>query len=97
MTKEEKIAELINIRDNFNYTLAPREVFDDAIKAMEQMSKRKVGHWILNEKQGVQATGYKTYHCSECNREISSKYHGKISLLKEFPYCHCGLKMEIEE
>ena len=36
MTTEEKIAELINIRDNFNYTLAPREVFDDAIKAMEQ-------------------------------------------------------------
>jgi len=36
MTKGEKIAELINIRDNFNYTLAPREVFDDAIKALEQ-------------------------------------------------------------
>ena len=36
MTREEKIAELINIRDNFNYTLAPREVFDDAIKALEQ-------------------------------------------------------------
>lgn len=36
MTKEEKIAELINIRDNFNYTLAPREVFDEAIKALEQ-------------------------------------------------------------
>lgn len=57
----------------------------------------KTGHWILNEKQGVQATGYKTYHCSECNREISSKYHGMISLLKEFPYCHCGAKMEREE
>lgn len=36
MTNEEKIAELINIRDNFNYSLAPREVFDDAIKALEQ-------------------------------------------------------------
>ena len=36
MTREEKIAELINIRDNFNYTLTPREVFDDAIKALEQ-------------------------------------------------------------
>ncbi len=31
MTKEEKIAELINIRDNYNYTLAPKEVFDDSI------------------------------------------------------------------
>lgn len=36
MTKEEKIAELINIRDNYNYTLAPKEVFDDAIKALKQ-------------------------------------------------------------
>lgn len=35
MTKQEKISELINIRDNFNYTLASREVFDDAIKALE--------------------------------------------------------------
>lgn len=56
--------------------------------------KRKKGKWILNDNQGMQAVGYKTYHCSECNREISSKYHGKISLLKEFPYCHCGAEME---
>ena len=38
MTNEKKIAELINIRDNFNYTLTPREVFDEAIKALEQGS-----------------------------------------------------------
>ncbi|WP_027438749.1 hypothetical protein [Lachnospira multipara] len=57
---------------------------------------RKVGKWILNEMQSVQAIGYKTYHCSECGREISSKYHGKISLLKEFPYCHCGVMMEAD-
>ena len=55
------------------------------------------GKWILNDNQGVQAVGYLTYHCSECGREISSKYHGKISLLKEYPYCHCGAKMESEE
>ena len=36
MTKEEKIAELINIRDNYNYTLAPKEVFDDSIQALKQ-------------------------------------------------------------
>jgi len=55
---------------------------------------RKKGKWILNEKQGVRAVGYATYHCSECNREITSKYHGKITLLKEYPYCHCGAEME---
>lgn len=65
------------------------------IKVLEQESK--VGHWIKNKKQGVQAVGYLTYHCSECGREICSKYHGKMSLLKEYPYCHCGARMEIEK
>lgn len=66
-----------------------------AIEALEQ--EPKTGHWIRNEKQGVQAVGYLTYHCSECGREICSKYHGKISLLKEYPYCHCGAKMAERE
>lgn len=56
--------------------------------------KQRTGKWILNDNQGVQAVGYLTYHCSECGREISSKYHGKTSLLNEYPYCHCGAKME---
>ena len=53
----------------------------------------KIGKWMLNDNQGIQAVGYLTYHCSECGREINSKYHGKISLLEEYPYCHCGAKM----
>lgn len=57
----------------------------------------KMGRWILNDHQGVLPAGYKMYHCSECGREISSKYHGKMSLLNEYPYCHCGAKMEAEE
>lgn len=57
----------------------------------------KTGHWILNDHQGVQAVGCLAYHCSECGREICSKYHGKISLLKEYPYCHCGARMEESE
>lgn len=71
------------------------EEMREAIKALEQ--EPKTGHWIRNEKQGVQAVGYLTYHCSECGREICSKYHGKISLLKEYPYCHCGAKMAESE
>ena len=55
--------------------------------------KQKMGRWILNDYQGVLPAGYKMFHCSECGREISSKYNGKISLLNEYPYCHCGTKM----
>ena len=70
-------------------------LFNKRIKALPPVAPTyKKGKWILNETQGVQAAGYKTYHCSECKREISSKYHGKMSLLKEFPYCHFGAKME---
>lgn len=58
---------------------------------------RPKGKWILNDYQGVQAVGYLRYHCSECGREICSKYHGKISLLKEYPYCHCGAEMEMKD
>ena len=61
------------------------------------ITETKTGKWIENKEQGVQAVGYLTYHCSECGREISSKYHGKASLLTEYPYCHCGAKMESED
>lgn len=91
MTREEKIAELINIRDNFNYTLAPREVFDDAIKALEQ--EPKTGHWIgftHSAYHGVDDDNepiwreVKVYHCSECNRR---------TVIKE-NYCpNCGCRM----
>lgn len=64
----------------------------DNLPSVTPQEPRK-GHWILNDNQGVQAAGYLTYHCSECGREINSKYHGKTSLLKEYPYCHCGCRM----
>lgn len=73
-------------------TTIPINVFEQLISL-----ELRTGHWILNDTQGVQAVGYLTYHCSECGREICSKYHGKISLLKEYPYCHCGAKMQSEE
>lgn len=36
------------------------------VNAPSVTPKPKVGHWILNEYQGVQAVGYLRYHCSEC-------------------------------
>lgn len=88
---ESKVEELENICAN-----APEEVFNllsDIKNAPTVLPKREQGEWILNDNQGMQAVGYLTYHCSECGREICSKYHGKISLLEEYPYCHCGAEM----
>ena len=75
-----------------------RQQMIDMILAIPPVTPQpKTGHWMLNDNQGVQAVGYLTYHCSECGREICSKYHGKISLLENYPYCNCGAKMEVEE
>lgn len=93
-----KISEIIT--DKYKLRIPPTVYYDllvDVVEAEEEQEP-KTGHWMLNDNQGVQAVGRLTYHCSECGREISSKYHGKISLLKEYPYCHCGAKMqEVEE
>ena len=81
--------------DAEEFTRDFNEILDLAIKALEQEPRK--GHWILNDNQGVQAVGCLTYHCSECGREISSKYHWKISLLKEYPFCHCGAQMVVPQ
>lgn len=74
--------------------LATQKYVIDLLKILPSVTPHpRKGQWILNENQGVQAVGNLTYHCSECGREISSKYHGEISLLKEYPFCHCGAKM----
>ena len=89
MTREEAKGNLIHA---FRWNDMPnKEALKMAIKALKQ--EQKTGYWILNDNQGMHAVGYLTYHCSECGREICSKYHGKIILLKEYPYCHCGAKM----
>jgi ribosomal protein S27AE len=69
MTREEKIAELINIRDNFNYSLAPREVFDDAIKALEQEPRK--GEWLRMSDLSEQEDD--RYKCSRCGNVIHHK------------------------
>lgn len=35
------------------------------------------------------------FYCPRCKREVSTKYD--YQLRKEFPYCHCGAKMDMKE
>jgi hypothetical protein len=70
MTREEKIAELINIRDNFNYTLAPREVFDDAIKALEQAPKLQNRCYALTQGQMCMFCPYDCERRTIAKREV---------------------------
>ena len=90
MTKGEKIAELINIRDNFNYTLAPREVFDDAIKALEQ----EPNTWSLDDaREDFMQDVYNTLDFlptnEEANRIIDSFDRVTSNIEQEPKMGHC--------
>ena len=58
---------------------------------------KKIGHWIF---EGQRSDWFEEmYKCSHCNRRIIVP--GGLSgeeLYEEYPYCHCGAKMqEVEE
>ena len=85
MTKEEKIAELkdlkLYVRDTFMKRTADgyANALDSAIKALEQ--EPKTGHWIKSDIGGAKV-------CSVCQAHMG---------LSNFKYCpNCGAKMKGE-
>lgn len=54
----------------------------------EAKPKEKIGHWIRQKSPYGDAH---TYECSECGRTIYAEDRD----LSDFPYCHCGAKMEV--
>jgi len=52
--------------------------------------EEKIGHWI--RQKGAYGLA-DTCECSVCGRTI---YAGNENDLKDYPYCHCGAKMEGE-
>lgn len=44
--------------------------------------------WVLTTDFGLS----ELYHCSRCGRE--EVRFGKSSIYKQYPYCHCGAKMD---
>ena len=50
--------------------------------------ERKTGKWITVDK-GLIVTSYK---CSECGRTVRDDTG--YDVCKDYPYCHCGAKME---
>lgn len=59
--------------------------------ALNALKERKTGKWI-------ESTGYDCrdhfYSCSECGRHINLICGAKLS---DYPYCHCGARMEVDE
>ena len=98
MTREEAIKEIKNMA-KFNYTLAPTEVFDMAIKALEKepctVDAKPIvhAHWdvIDEDSEGDEAFVHvwDTLCCSRCGMERTTE-DGYIP-----QYCEsCGAKMD---
>ncbi len=69
----------------------------DAIYHLEQIKEKsdqesKTGHWIKEE--SVYGWDGKSYQCSVCGRSIH--LDAAVEDLEDYPYCHCGAKMESE-
>lgn len=57
--------------------------------------KRPHGEWIELETNPPNFLGHRFYICSKCNREIDVMTPDES--LDDYPYCHCGAKMEGEK
>lgn len=78
------IEELENICVNGDeYILS---LLSDIKNAPSVTPKTKIGHWII-----IDDCEYFIAECSECGRIEDSR------MISEYPYCHCGAKMEVEE
>ncbi len=88
MTKEQVVFWLLLLRFNPDNNVLPNEVIDIAIGAIVAEPERKMGKWITVDK-GLIVTSYK---CSECGRTVRDDTGYDVA--KDYPYCHCGAKME---
>lgn len=65
--------------------------FEDIENLPSVIPQPKIGRWI-------ESTGYddrdRWYSCSECGRNINLICGARLA---DYPYCHCGAKMEVEE
>lgn len=69
---------------------------DSIIDALDNMPsvypKAKVGKWIRQQSY----LGYThSYECSECGRVVYKDEFEDMQI--DYPYCHCGAKMESED
>ena len=66
--------------------------------AFEALKERKTSRWFLTEIHNC----YDVYKCVECERKITVFHRygdapTKAKVTEDYPYCHCGAKMEVDE
>lgn len=59
------------------------------LELFPSISQQKIGYWIAD----LQTATEDYYVCSECGRKVHLLHPDTIS---NYPYCHCGAKMQKE-
>ena len=107
MTREEAISLLSQIKtallNNSSWHENTHEpvnnAFDMAIEALQAHTKEyRTSEWNVIEIHNC----YDVYQCAECERKITvfHRYGDSPSVADvtvDYPYCHCGAKMEVDE
>lgn len=89
MTNKEAKNRLTSLRMSYKIRIEEEDI-EALDRAIESLENQKIGHWI--RQKGVYGLA-DTCECSVCGRTI---YAGNENDLKDYPYCHCGAKMEGE-
>lgn len=69
------------------------EWLKDLKQLRETEPQSKIGRWI--EEKSLHGWDGKSYQCSECGRSIH--LDSEVEDLDDYPYCHCGAKMQEAE
>ena len=71
------------------------EAIRTAFKALQE---RKTGKWVQRDIRNC----YTVYRCSECGMDLTVFHRfcdmpSMTKVVEQYPYCHCGAKMEVDE
>lgn len=89
MINKEAIDRLISLKMSYKIRIEEEDI-EALEKGIESLKNQKTGYWI--RQKGVYGLA-DTYECSVCGRTIYAEIEDD---LKDYPYCHCGAKMEGE-
>ena len=62
------------------------------LKDYKRLLEPKTGHWI--KEKTIDGWDGHSYQCSVCGRSIH--LDAVVEVLADYPYCHCGAKMQAE-
>jgi hypothetical protein len=90
----EIMGNLMSIPYDFDRSITEKDVSEsmDKIRELPRVTPRepRKGHWV-KEESIFGWDGY-SYQCSECGRSIH--LDTEMEDLEDYPYCHCGAKMQ---